>query len=256
MNRPDPDPEDAELNRVVEARQPNESEDPYDSDTGVAPIPSSDPAYQQRRKMARNLAQFESFSTAKQRRIERQQGPQQLNSDRVYTYEEDSDQDKAGLIEIAEMYNDVTGRMFLHPVNLRLYEVVHIYWDRRTKQIAVLRRACDPLVVDPDDRLAYPLKGDRGVLRLIERYEQQAGYEAAVHWPSSEVEMRELQRQCSTISPLFEAVSSSPTKSVFWLKKRIYVPQRTDHDGTISYGAMRVRPMNEDEAAKLEDTQS
>ena len=163
-----------EIQRAVveeEAKEPNAAEDPYDSDAGVAPISSSDPAYYQRRKMARNLAQYESFSTAKQRRIEREQGPQQLDSDRYEHFEEDTEQDKAGISEIASIYNEVVGRMFLHPINLRLYEVVHIYWDRRSKQIAVLRRVCDPMVLDPDDRLAYPLKGERGVLRLIDRYE-------------------------------------------------------------------------------------
>ena len=51
-----------EIQRAVveeEAKEPNAAEDPYDSDAGVAPISSSDPAYYQRRKMARNLAQYE-----------------------------------------------------------------------------------------------------------------------------------------------------------------------------------------------------
>jgi hypothetical protein len=142
-----------------------------------------------------NVAQFESFSTAKQRQIERQQGSQQLNSDKIVEFEEDTEQDKIGLAEITRIYNEVVGRMFLHPVNLRLYEVVHIYWDRRSKQVAVLRRATDPMVLDPDDRLAYPLKGDRGILRLIDRYEQQAGYTEATAWPTSEASMYQLQQQ-------------------------------------------------------------
>ena len=133
----------------------------------MAQVASSEPEYHKLRKMATNIAQFESFSKAKQRQIERNQGHQQINVDRLEQFEEDTPEDIAGVAETAQIYNDVYGRMFLHPINLRIYEVVHLYWDRRTKQIAVLRRATDPLVVDPDDRLAYPLRGNLGVLRLI-----------------------------------------------------------------------------------------
>ena len=168
----------------------------YDSEDGEPPIPSHLPEYHQRRQQAINIAQFESFSTDKQRRIERRQGPLQLSTDRVVEFEEDTEEDKVGVVETTRLYNDVVGRMFLHPINTRLYEVLHLYWDRRSKQIAVLRRVCDPMIVDPDDRLAYPLRGDRGVLRLIERYETQAGYAEAARWPTSESMMLDQQRLC------------------------------------------------------------
>ena len=142
--------------------------------------------------------------------------------------------------------------MFLHPVNLRLYEVVHIYWDRRSKQIAVLRRATDPMVLDPDNRLAYPLKGDRGILRLIERYEQQAGYTEAAAWPTPEATMYQLQQQCPSLENYLTAVMASPTKSITVSKKIFYVPQQTEEDNTIQYGAMRVRPKDDVMAAAMD----
>ena len=131
--------------RAVEGQQEQEREaaehnanDAYVSDEGEQPIPSHLPEYHRRRQQAINIAQFESFSTNKQKRIERQQGPQQLSSDRIMEFEEDTEEDKVGVVETAAIYNEVVGRMFMHPINTRLYEIVHVYWDRRSKQIAVL----------------------------------------------------------------------------------------------------------------------
>ena len=53
--------------------------------------------------MAMNLAQFELFSSAKQRQIERTQGPQQLSTDRMDTFEEDTEEDLAGIAEITRI---------------------------------------------------------------------------------------------------------------------------------------------------------
>ena len=167
-------------------------------------------------------------------------------------YEEDTEQDKAGLAEITRIYKDITGRMFLHPINLRLYEVVHIYWDRRTKQIAVLRRATDPMIVDPDDRLAYPLKGERGVLRLIDRYEQQAGYEKAASWPTSEHEMLQLQQQCPTLRDHMTAIMASPDKCIVLKKRILYLQRWTDNENNSFIGAVRVRPIDPVESACMD----
>ena len=143
--------------------------------------------------------------------------------------------------------------MFLHPINLRLYEVVHLYWDRRTKQIAVLRRATDPMVIDPDDKLAYPLKGDRGVLRLIKRYEEQAGYVEAASWPTSEQMMSQQQAKCPIVSAYITAVMDSPTKSIIAHKRILYVPQRIEEDLSIRYGALRARPLHQVPASHSEN---
>ena len=63
---------------------------------------------------------------------------------------------------------------------------MHLYWDQTTKQLAVFRKACYQLA-DADDRVSYPLRGQQGVLRLIESYEANAGYVNAPKWPTSEV---------------------------------------------------------------------
>ena len=68
-------------------------------------------------------------------------------------------------------------------------EVVHS--DRRSRQSAEIRRACDPTVVNPCDRFAYPLRCERRVLRPIERYETHASYVEVTKWPTSEAMMLE-----------------------------------------------------------------
>ena len=73
--------------------RPNAAMDPTDSDTGVAPVAAADPNYRRKRQLAMNIAQFESFTSAKQRQIEKQQGPQQISTDRIEEFQPDGPED-------------------------------------------------------------------------------------------------------------------------------------------------------------------
>ena len=64
--------------------------------------------------------------------------------------------------------------------------------------------------------------------------------------------MSEAQRQCAKIGDQYTAVMDSPTKSIIISRRILYLPQRTEEEGSVTYGAMRVRPFADAEAATMD----
>ena len=134
--------------------------------------------------------------------------------------------DIEGSKEADRIYNQVVGRCFLHPINSQLYEVMHVYWDQNSKQLAVFRKACYQ-VADADDRVPYPLYGKYGVLRPIESYEVNAGYTNAPKWPTTEQEMLELQQACPLVKSYFTEKQESGKDTLFKYNRLLYQPTYT-----------------------------
>jgi len=160
--------------------------------------------------------------------------------------------DQAGIKEADRLYNMVVGRCFIHPLNSQLYEIMHLYWDQRSKQLAVFRKACYQLA-DADDRVPYPLLGQRGILRLIESYERNAGYSKAPQWPTSEDEMLALQLACPIVKQYFELLEEPHlargvrTESFYKHNRVIYQPKYSvsGEDNVIERkGALRAKKHN------------
>jgi hypothetical protein len=84
-----------------------------------------------------------------------------------------------------------------------MYEIIYVYYDVPSKKVAAYRRCCDNLR-DTGDRFPYEVDGPTGLEALTNLWENQAGINNAVRWPTSDIEFRAAQLEDEALCEMID----------------------------------------------------
>ena len=145
----------------------------------------------------------------------------------------------------ANKYKHLEHGIFVALDNKRIYKCILIAYDRHQGVIGY-RRCLDDDPPDPNDDKPWKVKGNGGLEELIKHYKDNhdetyyANQAEPIKWPTTELEMRTLQRNDPALQPLIDRLQQTPGAYIQTTNtKAFYIPVNQDSNET-NLGALRV----------------
>ena len=115
----------------------------------------------------------------------------------------------------------IIGGLFEHPKTGRLYEVIYVFYDPKSKLVVANRRSADGELSTSDDSYAYEVEGETGVEALVKLFAERAGLTTDNYiWPQNEAEMRTAQCLDPKLADLIKRLEAGESEETCTLNRR------------------------------------
>jgi RNase H-like domain found in reverse transcriptase/Integrase zinc binding domain/Reverse transcriptase (RNA-dependent DNA polymerase) len=175
--------------------------------------------YQRTQKLKRTLAKQDAENNSGPKKVIIEGVRDTINETSAKQIEREAGEEKALATGLR-----IIGGVFEHPKTFRLYEVIYVFYDPKSKQVVANRRPADGELSTSDDSYAYEVEGDTGVEALVHLFMEQAGLtKDTIKWPRSEAEMRAAQCTDPTLEDLITRIEQGEDNEKCRLRgKKVY----------------------------------
>ena len=158
--------------------------------------------FQRTQKLKRSLAILDAETNSGPRKVIIEGVRDIVNETQAKQIERETGEEKA-----MAAGTRIIGGVFEHPKTLRLYEVIYVFYDPKSKQVVANRRPADGELPTSDDSYAYEVEGEMGVEALVHLFAKQAGLTSdMLLWPQNEAEMKIAQCTDPVLEDLIKRV--------------------------------------------------
>ena len=172
--------------------------------------------FQRTQKLKRSLAMQEAENSSGPRKVIIEGIRDTVNETQAKQSERETGEEKALAVGLR-----IIGGIFEHPKTFRLYEVVYVFYDPKSKQVVANRRPADGELPTAEDSYAYEVEGDTGIELLVHSFEKKAGLtKDELSWPQSEAEMKTAQMTDLVLADLIKRVEKGEQCEL--RKRRVY----------------------------------
>jgi len=175
--------------------------------------------YQRTQKLKRTLAKQDADNNSGPKKVIIEGVRDTINETLAKQLEREAGEEKALATGLR-----IIGGLFEHPKTFRLYEVIYVFYDPKSKQVVANRRPADGELSTSDDSYAYEVEGDTGVEALVHLFMEQAGLtKDTIKWPRNEAEMRAAQCIDPILADLITRIEQGEDNEKCRLKgKKVY----------------------------------